>query len=197
MGKSLGNAYTLHDIIEKDFSPMALRYYYLSAHYRKQMNFSWEGMEGVSNSYKKLKKDFLALRVEGGQDKNIFGSRPEVELSGREAFFRDEFLKAIEDDLNMSAALAVARAVLKDDILSSFEKRRLVENFDKVFGLNLAVRDEVPADIPDEVMEMVNKREEMRKAKKWAESDVLRDEIEARGYKVSDYFDGVTVEKIS
>ena len=196
MGKSLGNAYTLHDIIEKGYSPMALRYYYLSAHYRKQMNFSWEGMEGVSNSYKKLKKEFLALRVEGGQEKNIFGSKAEVELSGREAFFRDEFVNAVEDDLNMSAALAVARAVLKDEKLNSFEKRRLVENFDKVFGLKLAERDEVPADIPAEVMEMVNKREEMRKTKQWAESDALRKEIEAKGYKISDFFDGVKVEKI-
>ncbi|OGD73682.1 cysteine--tRNA ligase [Candidatus Collierbacteria bacterium RIFOXYB2_FULL_46_14] len=196
MGKSLGNAYTLHDIIEKGYSPMALRYYYLSAHYRKQMNFSWEGMEGVSNSYKKLKKEFLALRVEGGQDKNIFGNKAEVELSGREAFFRDEFVSAVEDDLNMSAALAVARTVLKDEKLNSFEKRRLVENFDKVFGLKLAERDEVPADIPAEVMEMVNKREEMRKTKQWAESDALRKEIEAKGYKISDFFDGVKVEKI-
>jgi len=196
MGKSLGNAYTLHDIIEKGYSPMALRYYYLSAHYRKKMNFSWEGMEGVSNSYKRLKKEFLALRVEGGQDKNIFGSKVEVELSGREVFFRDEFVSAVEDDLNMSAALAVARVVLKDEKLNSFEKRRLVENFDKVFGLKLSERDEIPADIPEEVMEMVNKREEMRKTKQWSESDALRKEIEAKGYKVSDFFDGVTVEKV-
>ncbi|HCQ30982.1 TPA: cysteine--tRNA ligase [Candidatus Collierbacteria bacterium] len=196
MSKSLGNVYKVADIIEKGFSPMALRYYYLSAHYRKQMNFSWEGMEGVSNSYKKLKKEFLALRVEGGQDKNIFGNNAEVQLSGREAFFRDEFINAVEDDLNMSAALAVARAVLKDEKLNSFEKRRLVENFDKVFGLKLSERDEIPVDIPAEVMDMVNKREEMRKAKKWAESDALRKGIEAKGFKVSDFFDGVTVEKI-
>ncbi len=196
MSKSLGNVYKVADIVERGFSPMALRYYYLSAHYRKQMNFSWEGMEGVANSYKKLKKEFLALRVEGGQEKNIFGDKAEVELSGREAFFRDEFVHAVEDDLNMSAALAVARAVLKDEKLNSFEKRRLVENFDKVFGLKLAERDEVPADIPAEVMEMVNKREEMRKTKQWAESDALRKEIEAKGFKVSDFFDGVTVEKV-
>jgi len=160
------------------------------------MNFSWEGMEGVSNSYKRLKKEFLALRVEGGQDKNIFGSKVEVELSGREVFFRDEFVSAVEDDLNMSAALAVTRVVLKDEKLNSFEKRRLVENFDKVFGLKLSERDEIPADIPEEVMEMVNKREEMRKTKQWSESDALRKEIEAKGYKVSDFFDGVTVEKV-
>jgi cysteinyl-tRNA synthetase len=196
MSKSLGNVYQVSDIVKKGYSPMALRYYYLSAHYRKQMNFSWEGMEGVSNSYKKLKKEFLALRVEGGQDKNIFEPKPEVELSGKEIFFRNEFVKVVEDDLNMSAALAVARAVLGDDTLTSFEKRRLVENFDKVFGLKLSERDEVPADIPAEVMEMVNKREEMRKSKQWAESDDLRKEIEDKGYKVSDFFDGVKVEKV-
>ena len=195
MSKSLGNVYRVSDIVEKGFSPMALRYYYLSAHYRKQMNFSWEGMEGVSNSYKKLKKEFLALRVEGGQDKNVFGDSS-VELSGRETFFRDEFVKAVEDDLNMSSALAVSRAVLKDNILSSFEKRRLVENFDKVFGLKLSEHDDMPIEVPDEVTELLNKREEMRDSKRWAESDVLRLEIEKLGYKVSDYFDGVKVEKI-
>lgn len=197
MSKSLGNVYKVADVVEKGFSPMALRYYYLSAHYRKQMNFSWEGMEGVSNSYKKLKKEFLALRLEGGQDKNIFGREAGESLSGRGVFFRDEFVSAVEDDLNMAAALATTRAVLKDEKLTDFEKRRLVENFDRVLGLKLAVRDEVPADIPAEVMEMVNKREEMRKAKQWAESDAVRAEIEKLGYKVSDFFDGVTVEKIA
>jgi len=196
MSKSLGNVYKVADVAEKGFSPMALRYYYLSAHYRKQMNFSWEGMEGVSNSYKKMKKEFLALRLEGGQDKNIFGAAAEASLSGRGVFFRDEFVKAVEDDLNMSAALATTRAVLKDEKLKDFEKRRLVENFDKVFGLKLSERDEVPTDIPTEVMEMVNKREEMRKAKQWSESDALRKEIEIKGYKISDFFDGVTVEKL-
>lgn len=195
MSKSLGNVYKVADIVEKGFSPMALRYYYLSAHYRKQMNFSWEGMEGVSNSYKKLKKEFLALRLEGGQDKNIFGESADESLTGRGKFFRDEFVNAVEDDLNMSSAIAVARAVLKDDKLKDFEKRRLVENFDRVFGLKLSERDEIPADIPEEVMEMVNRREEMRKTKQWDESDALRKEIEAKGYKVSDFFDGVTVEK--
>ncbi len=195
MSKSLGNVYKVADIVEKGFSPMALRYYYLSAHYRKQMNFSWEGMEGVSNSYKKLKKEFLSLRVEGGQDKNVFGKNA-VELSGRETYFRDEFVNAVENDLNMSEALAVARAVLKDDILSSFEKRRLVENFDKVFGLKLSEHDDMPIEVPAEVTELVNKREEMRKSKQWAESDSLRLEIEKLGYKVSDFFDGVKVEKI-
>lgn len=196
MSKSLGNVYQVSDIVAKGFSPMALRYYYLSAHYRKQMNFSWEGMEGVSNSYQKMKKEFLALRLEGGQDKNIFGAMADESLTGRGKFFRDEFVAAVEEDLNMSAALAVARAVLKDDKLKDFEKRRLVENFDRVFGLKLSERDEMPADVPVEVMAMVQQREEMRKAKNWAESDALRDKIEAAGYKVSDFFDGVKVEKI-
>ena len=78
--------------------------------------------------------------------------------------------------------------MLKDEKLKDFEKRRLVENFDRVFGLKLSERDEIPADIPAEVMEMVNKREEMRKSKQWAESDALRKEIEKLGYKVSDFF---------
>lgn len=195
MSKSLGNVYQVSDIVAKGFSPMALRYYYLSAHYRKQMNFSWEGMEGVSNSYQKMKKEFLTLRLEGGQDKNIFGHEAEESLSGRGKFFRDEFVEAVEDDLNMSSALAVARAVLKDEKLKDFEKRRLVENFDKVFGLKLSERDEIPVDVPIDVSEMVEQREAMRKAKNWAESDALRTKIEARGYKVSDFFDGVKVEK--
>jgi cysteinyl-tRNA synthetase len=194
MGKSLGNAYTLHDIIEQKYSPIALRYYYMTTSYRKQMNFTWEGLDSASNAYLKLRKDFKALEFNVDEDVNIFVK--DVDLGEEMKFFRDEFLNAIEDDLNLPVALSVMWTALKSETLKDWEKRRLVKNFDKIFGLYLGGDFEKKQEIPDEIVELMKKREEVRKAKNWQQSDAIRDEIEAKGYKISDFADGVQVEKV-
>lgn len=197
MSKSLGNVYKVADVVEKGYSPFALRYYYLSTHYRKQLNFTWEGMEGVSNSYKKLKKEYLSIRVDEVRLDDIFDVNSQDLLSEREIFYRDEFVSAVEDDLNMALAISIVWKVVRDDKLKPYEKIVLVENFDRVLGLNLAVKEVQSLDVPSEVAGLVNKREEFRKNRDWQKSDEMRKEIEAMGYKVSDFTDGVKVEKIN
>ena len=86
--------------------------------------------------------------------------------------------------------------MVRDDKLKPYEKIVLVENFDRVLGLNLAVKEAQSLDVPSEVADLVNKREEFRKNKDWQKSDEMRKEIEGMGYKVSDFADGVKVEKI-
>jgi len=194
MGKSLGNAYTLHDIIAKKYSPIALRYYYMTTNYRKQMNFTWDGLDSASNAYLKLRRDFKALQFNVDEDVNIFTK--DVEVGEEMRKFKDEFVAAIEDDLNMPVALSVVWTVLKSETLKDWEKRRLVKNFDKVLGLYLGGEFEKKHEIPEEIMELMKKREEVRKAKKWQQSDAIRDEIESKGYKVSDFSDGVNIEKV-
>ncbi len=196
MSKSLGNVYRVADIVEKGYSPMALRYYYLTTYYRKQMNFTWEGMEGVNNSYKKLKREYLNINKEDVRMDNIFSGNSEISLSERGWGYRDDFVKAVEDDLNMAMAISVVWKVIRDENLKDYERIVLVENFDKVLGLNLANTEEILSDIPKEVEELVNKREEYRKNKDWQKSDEMRKEIEEKGYKVSDFVDGVRVERV-
>jgi len=198
MSKSLGNVYRVADIVAKGFSPMAMRYYYLSTHYRKQMNFSWEGMEGVSNSYKKLKREYQSLSADEVRMSDVFDRSSDNLLSNREIFYRDEFVSSVEDDLNMAAAIATVWKVIRDDNLKNFEKIVLVENFDRVLGLKLSFPEatDLGSSVPDEVKELVSKREEFRKNKDWQKSDEMRKEIEEKGYKVSDFADGVKVEKL-
>lgn len=194
MGKSMGNAYTLHDIMEKKYSPIALRYYYMTTHYRKQMNFTWEGLDSASNAYLKLRKDFKALQFNVDEDVNIFTK--DVDMGEEMKHFRNEFVAAVEDDLNLPVALSVMWTALKSETLKDWEKRRLVKNFDKIFGLYLGGDFEKKSEIPEEIMELVKKREVVRKSKNWAESDALRKKIEDKGFKVSDFADGVNIEKI-
>lgn len=194
MSKSLGNMYLLEDITAKKYSPIALRYYYLTTHYRKQMNFTWEGMNSASNAYLKLRKDFKALEFNIEEDVDIFAK--DAEMSDEMEKQRNDFVKAVEDDLNMPVALSVVWAVLKSETLKDWEKRRLVKNFDKILGLYLGGEFEVKLEVPEEIEKLLDQRENYRKEKNWAKSDEMRLAIEERGYKISDFADGVKVEKV-
>lgn len=186
MGKSSGNLYKLTDLAEKGFSPLALRYYFLTTHYRKQMNFTWEGLAGAQKSLKNLNKMVVDLvdvpvTADGWSDEG-------------EGFYK-KFVEAMEDDLNTAAALSVVWEMMKSDISDS-AKKNLTVVMDSVLGLNLGTEEEKNIGIPEEVKELLTKREESRKMKNWAESDAIRKQIEEMGYKVEDYADGVKVEKI-
>src|SRR5262249_29138430 len=106
MSKSLGNVFTVPDIVAKGFRPSALRYLLLSSHYRKQMNFTWSGMEQAEESLRRV-VDFL-VRLEGvtGQ-----GKSEDVEAAVTKA--RETFKAALESDLNTAAGLAALFDLVK------------------------------------------------------------------------------------
>jgi cysteinyl-tRNA synthetase len=107
--------------------------------------------------------------------------------------FKNKFLQAINDDLNMPRAMAVVQEVLKSNITDS-EKYATVLDYDRVLGLNLDQLDKTQA-LPPEVQKLVEGRKKARDAKDFATSDRLRDEIEALGYMVQDIKDGMKVIK--
>jgi cysteinyl-tRNA synthetase len=184
MSKSLGNLYKLTDLAEKGFSPLTLRYYFLTTHYRKQMNFTWEGLAGAQTALGKLNKMVVDLKdvpvtADGWSDE------------GKEYYTK--FVAAMEDDLNTSSALSIVWEMMKSDI-SDAAKKNQINVMDSVLGLNLGT--EEFSDIPKEIADLLSKREESRKSKNWIESDAIRSEIEDKGYKVEDFPDGVKVEKI-
>lgn len=186
MSKSLGNLYKLIDLAEKGFSPLALRYYFLTTHYRKQMNFTWEGLNGAKTALTKLNKMVIDLRdvpvtTEGFSDE------------GKEYY--DKFVAAMEDDLNTASALSIVWEMMKSNI-SDEAKKNLINVMDSVLGLNLGTEEDKNIGIPEEIKELLTKREEARKTKNWAESDAIRNQIAEMGYKVEDYADGVKLEKI-
>ena len=186
MSKSLGNLYKLTDLAEKGFSPLALRYYFLTTHYRKQMNFTWEGLNGAKTAWTKLNKLVVDLT-----DEPVTADG----YSDEGKVYYDKFVAAMEDDLNTALALSIVWEMMKGEI-SDAAKKNLINVMDSVLGLNLGTEEDKNIGIPDEIKELLTKREEARKAKNWAESDAIRNQITEMGYKVEDYADGVKLEKV-
>ena len=181
MGKSLGNAYTLSDIVNKGIDPIALRYFYLMGHYKTSLNFTWEALEAAAKSLRRVQETILSV-----------ASSDESGSVNDE--YKNRFLEAINDDLNMPAALALLHELLKDKNLNDTTKFKTALDFDKVLGLNLG--QESQQDIPAEVMTLVDERNVARTEKNWSRADELRLEIEQMGYKVKDSDEKTLVTKI-
>ena len=181
MAKSEGTAFSLAEVKEKGFSPMALRYFFLQAHYRSKQNFTWEALGAAQNGLERLYNQIRQLGTE---------------LGDIDDDFRNKFLEAVSDDFNVPQGLALIPELLKFDLKNEDKLATLLE-FDKVFGLEFkAVLSQPQEPIPDPIKKLVQTREEMRKKKNWAEADKLRVQIEQLGYTVEDTIYGPDVKKI-
>src|SRR5258708_863535 len=178
MSKSLGNFYTVKDIIKKGFYPIALRYFYLGAHYKKHLNFTFEALEEAQNALNKLRTQVQALKSQ--DERNVLS--PEKE--GKIEEYRNQFLDAVGDDLNTPEALAVVWGVLKSNIPSP-DKYDLIMSFDEVLGLDLAVVN-AKKETPEKIKKLLKQREQLRKENKFEEADAIRDELTKMGYTVTD-----------
>lgn len=170
MSKSIGNTYTVEDVNEKGFDPMSLRYLYLQTHYRQEMNFTWQALDAAQTALNKLRRKYL-------------------EAKSGDIVIPGEFEEAINDDLNLPKALSAVWENI-DDL-----SRESMDVIDSVLGLDLASYKEEEIEIPTEVQDLVNKREEMRKAGNYAEADKIRSEISEKGFMLEDSPDGVKVRK--
>jgi cysteinyl-tRNA synthetase len=192
MSKSLGNTYTIPDIVAKGFRPSAVRYLLLSAHYRKQLNFTWASLTQAEESLRRL-IDFLA-RVAGVTAE---GSHPEIAARVREA--REAFADAMRNDLNTAAALGamfeLVRALNSAIDASAFGRgdRQVVTEafalFDRVLGV-LSLRqaeDERPPVPVDEIEQLIEDRHAARRRRDFGAADAIRDGLAARGVLLEDY----------
>ena len=169
MSKSEGTSYSLSELKEKGYKPLALRYFYLQAHYRSKQNFTWESLDSAVKGYERLEKNILNLGDSIGK------INPD---------FKNHFEKAIGDDFNTSKAMAVLQKLLKSNIPNE-DKLATALDFDRVFGLKLGKRRDEEK-IPDDILLIAKERENARNNKKWEESDRLRDLLKERGYSVED-----------
>lgn len=178
MSKSLGNTYTVHDVVDKGFDPMALRYLYLQTHYRQEMNFTWESLKAAQNTLDRLKEQVASKHTTG----SVL------------AEYKQRFVDAVNDDMNMPKALAVVWELMKSEE-SDGDKATTVRWFDLVLGLELFTPKTL--EIPQSVFDLIEKRKEYRLQKNYAKSDELRDEILGLGYEVLDEENGeVKVKKV-
>lgn len=184
LSKSLGNGLTLAEVKELGFSPMDLRYLYISSNYRTKLQFSEHALEGAKNARLGLIK-----KIKGIYD------RAEGDGVLIEEFIH-KFSVALEDNLNMSLAFAVVNELLKSDN-SPEDILETVYDFDRVLSLDLKeeVESESDDNIPDDVKKVLEERELARINHDWSESDRLRDIISDLGYTVLDTSDGQILEK--
>lgn len=179
ISKSLGNTVYLHNIVDKGLDPLALRYWFLTGHYRTPMNFTWDALEGAQAALTRLTRTYLEMK-EGKAD---------------EAFLQ-KFYACIGNDLGTAQALALIW-----ENLSTLNKATL-RQADRILGLGLA--DAKPAqklkvlkqeDLPPEVKELVEERAEARSTRDFSKSDHLRARLEELGFTVTDSADGQKITK--
>jgi len=176
MSKSLGNYYTLRDIIQQGYNPLALRYFYLTGNYRSQLDFTLDNLKNSQNSLKRLK--------------NIIS---EIKNDNKINFvYLEDFELAMDDDLDTVKALQVLWSLVRDE--KAHGKLAVIKKIDSVFGLQLLEKEEI--EIPDEVLKLVEKREELRKMKNFGEADELRNKIRKLGFRIDDTKKGSKVSRI-
>lgn len=181
MSKSLGNFYTIDDVMKKGIDPLALRYLYLTSQYRSELNFTWEGLTAAGNALTELRSLFGSLKNTADERSTLSNEKLE-----KVDAMREKFNVALSNDMNTPQALAAMWETVKSNIPSS-DKRDLLLDFDSVLGLNIAKElVEVSLDVPDTIHTLVAKREEARKAKDFKTSDIVRDELLSLGFIVED-----------
>lgn len=186
ISKSLGNVFYLSDIVAKGFPPLALRYFFLQAHYRTPLSFSWDALAGAASALERLWK--LSREI-AEESKRV--SAP--------SHARMQFLAAMRDDLATPQALGILWDSLKSEDYAPREKWGLLEDVDAHLGLSLLnpplPKTLLSAELPTEIREMLSRREAARTSRAFAEADRIRDEIENSGYRVDDGPDGPVLTK--
>ena len=182
MSKKLGNTYLVSQLEEMGYSPMCFRYFCLNTHYRKKLNFTFEGMDGAKTAYARLCA-LVAKHREGENDVS----------DEKLAAYRKEFEEDVTDDLNVPGAMGVLWTMLKEP--ASKKIYALALEMDKIFGLKLdeAKAEEVKEEFPAEITAIANERAAARAAKDWGKSDELRAKLDELGYAVKDTKEGYTL----
>ena len=184
MSKSLGNVYTLNDLKAKGIDALSYRYFTYSSHYRNKLNFTWDAIKSAKNSLNKL-RDMIALHKDVNKkiDKNIISK------------YEEQFLDAINDDMNMPVAISIVWEIAKEKEKSN-DFYELIKKFDSVLSLDLDKNDKEDINIPEDIKLILNERKDARKNKNFAKSDELRDKLKELGYIVKDTKDGQIIEKV-
>ena len=185
MSKSLGNVYLVKDFVKRGYDPIVYKLFSYSCHYRNKLNFTWEGIEAASKSLERLKKGYIVhLNGKDEVDEDVINE------------YEERFHKAINDDLNMPAAMGVVWEVVRQDKKSD-KFAKLLLKFDTVLGLKIDEECNKPKEeLPEEILELIEERKKARENKEWNKSDELRDIIKEKGYEIKDTKDGMEVKKI-
>lgn len=185
MSKSSGDFLTVSRLEEEGFNPLDYRYFCLQSKYRKQLVFSFESLKDAQNGYRALKKKIGAIisNIEDGLTIN----KELIEA------YQEKFKAQISDDLNLANAFTVLNEVIKDSALNNKEKAFLIEDFDKVFSLDLMTIEREAIEVDEELVNrLIAERNEARANKNYGRSDEIRAELLAMNIEVLDSKEGTT-----
>jgi len=190
MSKSLGNFFTLRDLIKKGHNPNTIRYELLSTHYRQRLDFREKGMLEVKDTLQKFKELFIKLD-------NIKENKDNIETYKLIKIVNADFEKAMDDDLNIAGALSSIYIFIREinkitEKISKKDAEKIKEsllNFDKVLG----IIDYQKEDIPEEIKQLAEERLKAKKEKDWNKADIIRDKIKEKGYQIDDTSDGYII----
>ncbi|MFP4402893.1 MAG: cysteine--tRNA ligase [Candidatus Woesearchaeota archaeon] len=187
MSKSLGNFYTIRDLLKKGFSEKAIRYLLISTHYRQQLNLTIKSLNAAENTINRLNEFILRLNdIENNNKNNNKG----IDILINE--LNEHFIKAMDDDLNTPEAIASLFEFIKKINKLIDENRISKENANKIKDeLNkldtiLGILDYKEEQIPKEIIDLAEERLIARNEKNWELSDKLREKIEQKGYSIKD-----------
>jgi len=195
IAKSVGNGITLRHLVDKGYSSEIFRYWLLTGHYRTQMNFTFEALDGAKQALFRLKRHIFEEYIpQSKRKKGTVHSR-----------YWKEFMAAMSNDLDAPKALSILWNVTKDKGISQEDKIATLYKMDTVLGIGLRNK---PADIkrelgivdekdlPEEIQKRIEERETARKEKDWARADELRQELNMQGYSVEDTPDGPKITRV-
>ena len=195
MAKSLGNFYTVPDVLAKGYTGRELRYALLRVHYRVPLNFTWEGMKEARESLGRI-DEWLARLCEIAKSGNVQRSTQNVQRS-----IQPDFENALDDDLNISAALGFlfesireTNRAMDENKLDAASANAWLEWWKRINTI-LDLEAEIEVMVPSEVMQLANERAKARREKNWKRSDELRDRIFALGWEVRDTKDGQSLRR--
>ena len=215
MSKSLGNIYTVDDVVKKGFDPLALRYLYMSAHYRKILNFTWEALRSAQNALNELRTAISKFKYPslpaGRQISNSKRNSLSQEKLEKVEAYQKKFNETLKDDLNLPQSLAVAWEVVKSNIPSE-DKYDLLMDFDEVLGLDLGRETSIKVQhlsLPQSKASLatgvtlnqgtitnLDKRELARMKGEYTVADTIRKQIENQeGVNIEDTPNGIFVKK--
>lgn len=188
MSKSLGNTYTLDQLQEKGIEPLAYKLFCYTAHYRTKLNFTFEGALSTQKALNRLREGYLT---------HLQNNEKIDEEEIKE--YKQRFLDAVNDDLNMPLAMGIVWEVVRNNKKSKQFAELLLE-FDRILGLDLEnskkyLEEQEKIELPKEILELVEQRKIARENKDWAESDRIRDLLKEKGYIVKDTKEGQIIEQ--
>ena len=188
MSKSLGNTYTLDQLQEKGIEPLAYKMFCYTAHYRTKLNFTFEGALSTQKALNRLREGYLT-HLQNNEKID------EKEINE----YKQRFLDAVNDDLNMPLAMGIVWEVVRNSKKSKQFAELLLE-FDRILGLDLEnskkyLEEQEKVELPKEIIELVEQRKIARENKDWAESDRIRDLLKEKGYIVKDTKEGQIIEQ--